>query len=521
MYKPLLNSWIPALFATIGLTSTTLALPTDPYTLDPSFNGAAAIEDRFAGGANAAYHAQKLVRLGNDRKVVAGLVPQFQQPNQGNGRYALGLVQYGPDGERLAWSNPTPGYIHYENRYLIYPRLSSGNPGHFTAVRDIKAVAGYIFVLIDYQAGTGNGDADILVFGEDGALVAHYLAFSSSFDETGAGLAIYSVPNCNGVLACTKIIAVASYVAPGGRSIITAKRYTVGTGGPPAFTPTGELIIDTAFGQWGNGAEDYLAPDSLCFAQTQCSVVATGVSAVRTQTGAPTIYVGAQARWSGEDSDTTVLAIFGPNGVAIPGFGTNGFARHPINAGSSRRESVIGVVAVAGDGGPISDRIYAVSDVAMPCAFSRGVGVVKLTGNGARDLAFGNSGYRVFGGSSDPACSQMSMGGTEPAGVTLDGERLVVVGAEHFFAPVFGPEPEPFIAVVDASRGAVREMRIQRPLRANGGGAYWGGASWQDVVANGNGVYTATGLLIDTDVNLPLFGTVRFASDRIFGNDFQ
>lgn len=488
------------------------AIDTDPFVPDLSFNGGVVIEDRFAATSNStSMSAARAVRLENGDIVVAGLVHEAYSSAVG-APTNVGLVRYGPGGARTPWSNPTPAYSHFFNMYVEYPNSVSGT---FGAVRDVAAIAGFIFVLADIGDPfyiSADVDVQVLVFGEDGSFVGNYDAFNTGLYEDGVGLVPYLVPNCNGVISCPMLIAVANYREGGvsGNFKITAKRFSMGNSGPPSFTPNGTLIVDTTFGPYGNGANDYVPTD--CHDSLNgCSLTARAVAAVRTNSANPTLYVGAIVVDNGQD--TAVVGIDGGTGVMLSDFGIGGFEHFDLatayaeyNGRSSDGAVAIAATTFVGRG---SDEVYVVSSVQTGCSY--GVGVVKLRGiAGTVDGAFGTGGVAYYGGYDDSVCPDYPQG-TEPSAVAIQGNRLAIAGVQEY---------EFEVAIVRASDGVIMDNRTQHPMS---GGTQWleydGG--WADIVGNGNGAFVLTGTLLDPVNNVGLFGTTQIASDRFFAGTFE
>ena len=299
-------------------------LNTDPFVLDSAFNGGIVIEDRFAATSlSTPQEPARIARLSNGDIVVAGLV-QPAYSSSPSPPTNVGLVRYGPDGSRVPWANPTNSY--FNNMYLDYPNSSGAI---FRRVEAVVALAGYVYVLADSFPSGGNYDADILAFGEDGHFVGIYGAFTTTLNESGVGLVPYSKPNCIGVVSCPMLIAFANYQTAAGRGIVTTKRFAMGTSGYPAFTPNGTLIVDNTYGPYNNGANDFLAPDYTCVDVTNCSVVASAVTAVRTDSGDPTVYLGGTIYDSTGYQTAAVIGVHGSSGLL--GYAVEGFAEIDMN----------------------------------------------------------------------------------------------------------------------------------------------------------------------------------------------
>jgi hypothetical protein len=492
-------------------------IDTDPFAPDLAFNGGAVIEDRFAAtSTSTSMRAAKMVRLGNGDVVVAGLVHEAYSSAASLPKN-VGLVRYGPGGARVAWSNPTAAYSHFFNMYVEYPNSATAK---FRKVHDVEAIAGYIFVLADYEYNLGPDvddlDVQVLVFGEDGSFVGNYAAFTTPLYEEGAGLVPYLIPNCHGVISCPMLVAVANYRDAAdvlANYKITAKRFAMGNSGSPSFIPNGTLIVDTTFGPYGNGANDYVP--TVCSHLDGCSLRATSIAAVRMNSVSPTLYVGGQVDGTGLD-DTAVVGIDGGTGAMLSDFGTGGFEDLDLvtDAAFENQRFRDGGVAILATTfvGRSSDEVYVVSSVSMGC--TSGVGVAKLRGvAGVLDGAFGSAGVAYYGGIDDYACSPGDLPSTTPAAAAIEGDRLAIAGLRQ--------SPFEFeVAIVRASDGTVTDDRTQHP--ASGGTqwqAYDGG--WSDIVGNGSGAFVLTGTLRDPNTNAGLFGTTQIASDRCFAADFE
>ncbi len=494
-------------------------IDTDPFAPDLAFNGGAVIEDRFAAtSTSTSMRASKMVRLSNGDVVVAGLVHEAYSSAGGLPKN-VGLVRYGSGGSRVAWPNPTVAYSHFFNMYVEYPNSATAK---FRQVRDVAAIAGYIFVLADYEYNLGPGvddlDVQVLVFGEDGSFVGNYGAFTTGQYEEGAGLVPYQIPNCNGIISCPMLVAVANYRDATdvlANYKITAKRFAMGNSGPPSFIPNGTLIVDTTFGPYANGANDYV-PTANCVDLDGCSLRATSVAAVRTNSASPTLYVTGQVDGTPGLEDTAVLGIDGGTGALLSDFGTGGFEALDLvtyAAFDYQRPWDNGVAILATTFvGRSSDEVYVVSSVSMGC--TSGVGIAKLRGvAGVLDGAFGSDGVAYYGGYDVGGCSPGDYPSTSPAAAAIQGERLAIAGLRQY--------PYEFdVAIVRASDGTVMDDRTQHPAS---GGTQWNvfDAGWSDIVGNGNGAFVLAGTLRDPITNAGVFGTTQISSDRCFAANFE
>lgn len=479
----------------------------DPYSYDPTFNGGKIIDDRFAGAAGNRYLAQKLVQLTNGNVVVAALVPAAYQANGAN--YNLGLVQYGPDGERIAWTNPTSAYSYYYNIYIDY---KNSNSETYTAIDDIKQFEDFIYVLTEHTDSSTAYYFITDVFTLDGTFVQAYYQGGSLGRDHGAGMIFYTYPlkSVGGIpQSITKLIVVTSYSGPyGSGPVIGVYRSDVNA--------DGTLTYDSSFGNGGSGVVFHVFPGVLCGA-AYCSVQATSVSALRTNTSSPTVYVAGGVQISGSNWDAFVMALEGNTGALSTTFGGgSGSYLQPYNlSGSDQFDQAQGIVATT-TGNESTDVLYLASSVDDQCGGSA-TALTKLNAAvivpGGKyvtmpDATWGVGGTTTFGG-------YLASGGcagvvdTRPSALLIDGNRLVVGGTQNAY-----DESRPMLAVVRASDGALTESASYSP-------APWDQGGISALVAAGSGKYTATGTMLDAANQGELVGTFRFSSDRIFGNGFD
>lgn len=510
---------VAALLA-LATTSAARALDQEPYVYDGNFNGGAAIEDRFAATSDQTpQDGQRIVLLGDGDVVAAGLVHEAYSSSTAPPSN-VGLVRYGPNGERVPWSAPTSTYSYFNNMYVDYPNSSGG---HFLAVRDIKELAGFIYVLADDDSSQIYDDIDvyILAFRGDGSFIDIYGAFTTTLPEQGAGLVAYSIPNCNGSLSCPMLIAVATYYTANdvlSQHVVTAKRFAMGNSGYPTFSPNGTLHVDTSFGPFGNGANDYHAPDSSCTELSGCWFSASAVAAVRTNTAYPVLYIGGTFYDTGELTDTAVAAVNGYDGALLSDFGNGGFEDVGVNAGqyNSYVDDQAVDIAATTSGARATDEIYVLSAADMDCA--GGAAVIKLKGvQGVLDSAFGNGGFQLVGGNNDPFCV-LPVYGTTPTGIALGSSSIAVVGSSTYYESAVQQTTDASLAILRRSDGNIGDFGLQPALHENG--TPWLSYYPLDVTADSQDRFEVTGYLGDPGV-APLFGTTRFSSDRIFGNDFE
>jgi hypothetical protein len=496
---------LAAVLASLIETPAFASLDNDPFVYDPSFNYGVVLEDRFASPTTASYLlGLRIARADNGDLIAAGIVPAAyaSAPPANN----LGLVRYGPHGERLAWSAPSSQFVFFEDRYVDYPNSTSGNIGW---VEDLKMINGRIYALTD--SGGAQRDVRIAIFSDGGAFIDDMPAFTTGLDEVGAALIPYTYPTFDGSgnpITQQMLIAVATYATSIGRQIITMKRFVV--------SPLdGSLAVDSSFGISNNGAMDQPLPDSFCDAGANCSWFVTDGVAVRDTTNAPTLYLTGTVMTSGSESDAFVAAIDGYDGRMAGTFGHGDGIYVNYLEGSSYGVSV--AVAPAADAA--NDVVYLASNTAESCG-QKGA-VTKLRAEVTLpegtmtlpDFFWGDGGTRDIGGNPG-SCGNVF---TYLTRVVLDGDRLAFSGYESLVSTI----PDPLFSVVRVSDGALTEFARAgfTPMRADG--TPWGGAIFTDLVATGSGRYATTGFLYDDAAgDALLFGTAQLVSDRIFADGF-
>jgi len=492
----------------VTLTKPALALDNDPFVYDPAFNYGLVIEDRFAATTTASYLlGLRIARAGNGDVIAAGIVPAAYQssPPANN----LGLARYGANGERLAWSTPTPSFVFYEDHYIDYPNSTSGNIGW---VEDLAIVNGRIYALTDSAFNGSQRDVRIAIFNDGGAFIDDMPAFTTGLDEVGSALVSYSYPTFDGSgnpVTRQMLVAIAGYATSIGRQIITMKRFVV--------SPVdGSLAVDNSFGVSNNGAMDQPLPDEFCDAGANCSWNAWDAAVARGDTATPTFYLAGTVQTSNTQQDAFVAAINGYDGGMSSTFGRgNGIYVNYLEASSAGIS-----VAVAAAAEAANDVVYLASDVGESCG-QKGA-VTKLRAQVTLpegtmtlpDFFWADGGTRGIGGNPG-SCGNVLTYLTQ---MVLDGDRLAFSGYENIVSTI----PDPLFAVVRATDGRLTEFSRAgfTPMRADG--TPWGGGVFSDLVAAGSGRYTTTGYLYDAAAsNALLFGTARVVSDRVMGDGFD
>jgi hypothetical protein len=536
--RPLARVAFAAAFAAVDAPANPLP---DHFGFDPSFNGGVALDDRFASGQDTPHFAERILQLPNGEVVVAGLAALASQTGNfvpGN----IGLVHYGANGERIAWSNPPGSYASYFNIYITFPNVETSL---FKHVADIEYFDGHIFVLADWEVSSGNRDVYVIVLNPDGSFVGSYNAFGTGLYEFGAALVPYSYTIfVNGIPTTQRrLIAVANYnsgtVIYNNQAIehwvITRKSFTMDA--------SGALAVDNGFGHVGNGAIDQPLPLGFCEDGTvnACSGAAADAFGVRTNSGSPTLYLlGNLAKTTPGNFDGTtdafVMAIDGGSGDLYTDFGSGGIYDQsllisgPLFGYANDNDPAKHLFAFGG-AAPSDDLVYFVAEDRLTdgCEFD-GAGVYKLRARVGPpfnatlpDFNWGSGGKarlaaaRTCGLDADARVRRDFV----PHGMAVDGTRIGVSGTTSRHGNVLG--------TVRLNDGAVISYDRYQWLRPNGtnwensdgGGGLDGG--YHDIAATGDGRWTVTGTICDqtASVACALYGTVRLASDEIFGNGYD
>ncbi len=504
---------------------------TDPFTYDPQFNNGVIVEDRFASTTGSTTMLGERVFVSPhysgdpDGDIVAsGLVAVAYQGSPANN---FGSVRYDYLGQRIGWGDPTSAYAYYYNRYLDWPDLTTST---VSRVDDVKTFHGYVITLLDLGS-EGNRSTYLRTYTDGGPntnggqfLYGHTV--NSGLISAGAALVPYTYPTFDGMgnpITAYRLIVVETSTSSGQR-IITMKRYILDVA-------TGDLTVDTGFGTSGNGMVNQVAPNSMCNAGTNCSWDVAAVTALRTETDNPTLYLGGTAygRTSALRDDGVIVSVNGYDGSLNSSFGdilsTGFYVNHLANP------SDVVALAATTSGAAASDVVFVTSSEtytygacpAYPAAVTKLLAQTPTGLHGfpatAADGSFADNGTLRFGG--ELAGCVYS---TFPADMLVDGNRLVIVGSEELVSAVISSSPPevPLFAIVRASDGVLTDYQrgVFSPLHADG--TPWGGGTFNSVALRSSGHYAVTGAIVDASANsASLFGTAIIASDRIFGNGFE
>ncbi|MEO5627029.1 MAG: hypothetical protein ABIQ70_13565 [Dokdonella sp.] len=460
---------------------------------------------RFGNGGNA--YGRSITRLANGDTLVASLGPPCNGADQSNGMFNVGIERFSASGQHLTFPNAGSSC----GGDIAYPDDAAST---YQYIRDIKDFNGTIYVMVDYAFSSTDEDSHILSFHEDGSFVQAVRAFQTTMSEFGASLVPYQDGGGNNF-----ITAVATVYAPGAPHIRLTN-----------FKVNANGILSQNTGYGTNGFADESVNTCIqphpCFSGA-ARAVAKQYSNLAPAIG-PDIYIVGEIQWnvvSGavQDFNAIVMDVHA-NGSLNGSFGTGenpGVAMVAFNE-EDQFEDHGHAIAVAPScaGNCLTDDIWIVDEARTHCGIA--VGVAKLDDAGHFVTSFGTGGELVFGGQlGAPLC-----GGTiqeHPEGLVFDGARLGIVGfeARHFGASFF---VDPILAVVDAAEGGLIDFRTQPFFNLLGGNpplARWGDGSLFDVMANGDGTFTAAGQVHDDFFNVWNFAAARFGNDSIFANGFE
>lgn len=487
----------------------------EAFVADSAFNYGFILDDRFATvSTDTDFHGERLARLSNGDIVVAGLVPAAYQVDQANGLFNIGLVRYGPGGERLAWPAPTGAYVSYFDRYLQFPNAYS----KFSRIGGLVVAGGFIFVLADYRFSIDQEEAQIVVFREDGTHVGWYVASKTPL-ESGVGIVSFTLGGVRRLFTVNRVL----HWIPDdsgnygfNERYLGLNRFVVGA--------DGALTDDAAFGSSGRS----VIRDYTCTYYTgDCDFDAEAISLVgsgNATLGVYEIYAVAEYRaWYGGG------LVVGPAPVWVTKFSpTTGsliwrkvlILHDPDQGGQEFDLAPKDIVATRSVlvGGGFSDSAYLLARTRGPCApfDPSGAVVARIDGDGNLDSTFGDGGLVRFG--TPQPCPASDVATADPRAFAFGAyDRLAVVGSTHdgSSSPV---SSDGFLAVLRTDRGGVADYAVHPALQYNG--SPWGSqAGFNDVIAYDGSTFAAAGTMT-TAASAAQFGTARFRSDRIFADDF-
>jgi hypothetical protein len=512
------RAWALAAGAVILLVVSSIAYA-DPlaeaFVPDAGFNFGFILDDRFATvSTDTDFHGQKLARLSNGDVVVAGLVPAAYQVDQANGRFNVGLVRYGPGGERVAWPAPTPAYVSFFDRYLQFPNAYS----NFTHIGGLVVAGGFIFVLADYTFSESQQQPDIVVFTEDGGFVGWFIAGLAGTMETGVGMVSFVVGGVRRIFTVNRVL---NWIIDDSANYGFYERYL----GLNRFTvgADGTLDADPAFGTGGRSSlRDY----SCTYYTGDCDFDAEAISLVGSGNATLGVYeiyaigsyINCHALCVG-DVPLQMISLSPTSGSLI---GRSILAVSDAQAGGRSLDVRARDIIARRDvlvGGGFADSVYLLAS-ARQCGNLKGRGgaLLHVDGNANPDPAFGADGVLLFGGEPAPSCPAADAAAADPQAMALGAYgRLAVVGSVTDTAVDPG-HSDGFLAVLRTDLGGVADYAVHPALKYDS--SPWGSqAGFNDVIAYDGGTFTAAGTMTTASAAAQ-FGTARFRSDRIFADDF-
>lgn len=509
-------------------------LAADPYQIDPGFYlrrfQLISLTD-LGNYPNSDYTARQVARLPDGNLVVAGLTPPYNAAAQANGLWNLGLELLSPTGFNRSW--PDGGtYSHFFDYHLVYPGNANAR---IQAVRDIKVVGNYIYVLVDQkQTWAGNGAQDVYIetFTTDGRWLAEQRVLGTG-DGTGNDIrAFYGVAlvpiSSNRMLVVTQgVDNYGPYVAVG--------RVGINTSGAYAGTTYTDPTWGNAYGTSGERVKNYFAPGRLCSSSVQtCNAVpiaATRKASTPTSTSDYTYIAGSVQYDGANDWDVFVLKISDDTGGFASNFGAgDGWQTYAYDvANSDYGDRTRGLFAWVND-------MYIAVRVSRRC--SNGVGLIKAsTTTSSLDASFPGGGKILIGGDdgtgTNPVfCAALAYSydsfGMTGGGAGSSPDRVGIVG--HGMRTVAGTTTvDPALTVVSTSGEVISQSTYTVRAEPVGGnpGVRKGDAILYDAIPGpaGTASFTVVGEGRDTTQGNRLrFLTGQLSpvsADTIFKNGFD
>jgi hypothetical protein len=490
------------------------SLDADPFTLDPGFNAGAMRLDRF-GGSNGTQRnstGQKVVRLDDGSVVAAALVDAFgAETGTVTGEKNIGLVHFGANGQKIAWSNVSDTYTDASRNYVVVPNKLDAA---YFRISDIQVHGSRIYVMADHRNDGGKTDVRVLAFGLDGSYKG-VAALISNEIEKGIGMVFSSRDR-----ASTYLMLVTSYgfLGEGPVGIRLARHVIDDT--------NDDISLDTGFRNGGYQLRAVL----------NCSDSTTGdLAACRTT---PTSVTTIGKSDTGETLSEPYIFISGS------------YMQDPVGSTPAKQRSFMLKTDIDGDwqvdyGAPNPDgSVYGVATYDLPSTMSSnwpvdvqvryeaGEGLVAFVLHGVSrscgtgfnlvriDAAGFNAGVASstpFGGSDADPCPVQARVVTEARAMVLQGDRLAIVGTqEDYFMGIIDTH-NAWLAVVDPDRGWMTESRKYQAKV--GDDVAWG--TFESVVPTADGHFIAVGSARDTARNQrDLLLVTGLRADRIFGGNF-
>ncbi len=477
----------------------------DNYRYDPTYGLAGVTFDRFSDSSTKNYFGQKIARLDNGDVIVAGIVPRSGSSVADQ----VGLVKYSPSGRRQTWSSIPSPYSRFD-QYIVYPNANSGQPtGAFIGVVGLEVHENNILVMANEQSTTGAIRPIMMVFSSNGIFRGWW------FNTPGGNT---NKPGRGFTISGSKLIVLGDDPVPSdipSRPRIWMSRYTI--------DPNGGLGVDSTF---GSGGFAFYRASACTTAATavECSTYAA-FEGIKAQKGpvvfaSPKYYVAVTFKGSGVPSYDASVLRFNGNGSRDLTFGVSSTGYDPHIAFDDGGDNADYAVSLQTDFHVVPPLAY-VDDIYLTLSISRnaqrGIGVVRLDGNGDVVSSFGNNGRILFGGcGSGTGNCTFSNVEEVPWSMAKDGNHLAIGGWYRGFSdPTSVIFNYPMLAVVNANTGAIENLK--------GYNNVVGSATIYGIVANGDGSFTGAGDVRDNAASATLsFFSARLQSrDVIFHNGVE
>jgi hypothetical protein len=487
-------------FVAIGLlvTSSLCAAQADEdmFRTDPAFAGGQIAEDAYGSNLNGnnLSSARAVARFPNGDIVVASLV-RTPNGNQVNGHFNIGLARYDTAGNPVIWSNPRAEQAYTGGRYVVFP---NSNEADYTNVRAVSIIDDKIVVLAERVFGAADYDTHVVVYRDTGFQLAQHDVFTNGSNEIPADIATYSGTS---IEQEQLVVTAVDFTSNGATGLF--QRFRIEDGGTlTQMTP--RTTLDVA------GCR----PSFDCRPQRMAR-------AFRGLTGDPLFYIAAQVFEPGSADERVAVLKVGKDGATAPGWNINGSS---FNLRSGGGEYPVGIdVQTSGIGLPnipYRDTVYVASAIEREC--SPGTAVFKMVDSDSVLVPV----TRFGGGDRNALGTCIDNGSDTPRALALEGGRLAVVGYNQYRALV-GSETfySNTLAVLDTDLVLRHFENYSFPI----GGPLQRNSVLLDVVASGNGTFTAVGEVAYRDVaSVPetLRGKietsrVRFQAVRMFADGFE
>ena len=502
----------------------------DPFLYDPSFAGNGIYIDGIAGANGTCLeltcYGKAVASLSGGDSVTAAELYSWHDDGVGGGFQNDGdfaLIRHNAAGVRVAWSNPSAAYAHYNSQYIVWPNNDTSAGRMVSRLVDMKVVDGYIYVLFEYadtsDSGAWNTRTGLTVFRENGQWVQtkyRLLCQIGECSDTAVGLSV--LPGFN---EAKRLLAVGSTAIQG-----NLQDRGIKVKGMVLDAATGYAWDDSNFGDAGSRTF-FQVPDSQCrpdmrpcqFSLARLAAATDSVDYNYTYT-----YLVGSVKWNNASSDPSgadnnVLVVkLREDGYPAANFGSGGFQAVAFNADG--RWNDLGAAITAENrtqqSGDVAGGVYVAANVGIAS-----IGIARLAPeSGAVDTTFGNGGLAIAGGRhctlpAPQTCLFVNFPADSAYDMIKDGDRLVVAGSHSTTMSIGGTSyttTSPLLAVARAGDGTFTELHAQ-PIPSEEG-------RFAAVSALGGGRYLVAGSTL-SDGAEPLAVTARLRADRIFASGME